>query len=128
MARDFNRTDRVAEIIQKELAHLIFQEVNDPRVGMITISYVKLSKDLAHAKIFVSVMAEETAAESIKTLNKAAGFLRTLLAKRIKMRVIPALQFYYDDTTVKADRLSKLIDEACSEKPPKKIDPNKTRE
>src|SRR5262249_51429581 len=89
--------------------------MKDPRVGMITISMVKVSKDLAHAKIYVSVMMEEHAEETLKTLNKATAFLRALLAKRMKIRVMPALSFVYDDTIIKANRLSKLIDEAVAQ-------------
>ncbi|MFI4938042.1 MAG: 30S ribosome-binding factor RbfA [Candidatus Berkiellales bacterium] len=124
MPRDFSRTDRVADQIQKELSLMIIQEINDPRVGMITLSGVEVSKDLAHAKIFVSVMAEKSADETIKALNKAAGFLRSLLAKKIKMRIIPTLHFIYDDTTLKANRISRLIDEACSENSPAKKNPS----
>lgn len=115
MARDFKRTDRVADVIQRELAQIIHQEVKDPRVGIITLAGVKVSKDLAYAKVYVSVMSEETAAECIKTLNNAASFLRVLLAKRLKLRVMPALSFVYDDTTIKANRLSRLIDEAVKQ-------------
>src|SRR5436190_7480521 len=98
MARDFSRTDRVADVIQKELAQIIQQEMKD-RVGIVTLLQVKVSKDLAHAKISVCVMSDEQAEESLKTLNKAAGFLRGLLAKRVKLRVMPLLSFVYDDTT-----------------------------
>jgi ribosome-binding factor A len=114
MPRDFKRTDRIAELIQKELAQIILFEMKDPRVSMLTIASVKVSKDLSHAKVFVSVMLEEHAEETVATLNKAAGFLRAILAKRIEMRVMPVLAFVYDDTTIKANRLSKLIDEACA--------------
>jgi ribosome-binding factor A len=114
MARDFSRTDRIADVIQKELAQIIQKEMKDPRVGLVTIAGVKVSKDLAYAKIFVSVMNEEHADETIKTLNKAAGFFRALLAKRIQIRVMPNLSFVYDDTTIKANRLSKLIDDAVA--------------
>lgn len=112
MARDFNRTDRIADVIQKEIATIILQEMKDPRIGLHTILEVKVSKDLNYAKIYVSVMQEEQAAQTIETLNKAAGFLRAQLAKRIQMRVMPHLSFVYDDTTIKANRLSKLIDDA----------------
>lgn len=118
MPSDFSRTDRVADLIRRELAQIIHQEVNDPRIGIITLSTIKLSKDLAHAKIYVNVMMEQTAVETIKTLNKASGFLRGLLAKRLKIRIVPHLFFVYDDTTIKANRISRLIDEACSPKRP----------
>ncbi len=112
MPKDFNRTDRIGDLIQKELAQIIQQEMKDPRVGMLTILDVKVSKDLNYAKIYVSVMQEEKAKETLDTLNKASGFLRGLLAKRIQIRIMPNLSFVYDDTTIKANRLSKLIDEA----------------
>lgn len=114
MARDFKRTDRVAEVIQQELAQIIQQQLNDPRVGLVTVSGVKVSRDLAHAKVLVSVMQEETAKETIKALNHAAGFFRAILSKRIQMRVMPALNFVYDDSFIKANRLTKLIDKAVA--------------
>ena len=112
MERDFNRSDRIADVIQKEVAQINHQEMKDPRGGLITLAQVKVSKDLSHAKIYVSVMLEENAAQALETLNKASGFLRAQLAKRIQMRVMPVLSFVYDDTTIKANRLSKLIDDA----------------
>ena len=112
MPKEFSRIDRVADLIQKDLAMIIQREMQDPRVGMVTISRVKISKDLAHAKIFVTVLPDEAAASSLETLNKAAGFLRGGLAKRIKIYKIPALFFIYDEDSLKATRLSKLIDEA----------------
>lgn len=114
MPRDFKRTDRIADAIQREIAQIIQQEIKDPRLGMVTLSEVKVSKDLAYAKIFVNVLPDELAVESVKTLNNAAGFMRGLLSKRINTRIVPALSFVYDDTTLKANRLSKLIDDACA--------------
>jgi len=114
MPRDFNRTDRIADTIQRELAQIIQQEIKDPRLGIVTLSLVKVSKDLAYAKIYVNVLPDESAVESVKTLNKAAGFMRGLLAKRMTTRIIPALTFVYDDTTLQASKLSKLIDRAVA--------------
>jgi ribosome-binding factor A len=109
MPREFSRLDRIADLIQKELAQIIQRELNDPRVGMLTISQVKV---LAHAKVSVTVFQEAQVTETIATLNRAAGFLRGALAKRVKIRVMPALVFIYDDSFIKADRLTKLIDQA----------------
>lgn len=114
MPRDFKRTDRIADTIQRELAQIIQQEIKDPRLGMVTIALVKVSKDLAYAKVYVNVLPDELAVESVKTLNNAAGFMRSLLAKRMSIRIIPALTFVYDDTTLQAEKLSKLIDAACA--------------
>lgn len=112
--RDFSRTDRIADVMQRELSVLIREELKDPRVGMITISEIKVSKDLAYAKVFVSVMMEEKAKETLEGLNKAAGFLRGQLARKMTIRVMPQLSFVYDDTTIKANRISRLIDDAIA--------------
>ncbi len=114
MARDFNITDRIGDVMMRELSVIIQQELKDPRVGMITIAEVRVSKDLAYAKVFVSVMMEEKSAETLEGLNKAAGFLRAQLAKRMSIRVIPQLRFVYDDTTIKANRISRMIDDAVA--------------
>lgn len=113
MPRDFKRTDRIADTIQKVVAMIIQQEMKDHKLGMITISEVSVSKDLAHAKIYVNVFPDELGVESVKALNKTSGFIRGLLAKQLKIRVTPQLRFIYDDTTLKANKLSKIIDEAC---------------
>jgi len=112
MPKEFSRLDRIADVMQKEIAQLIQRELRDPRISMMTISHIKVSKDLSHAKVYVSVMHEEKAEETIATLNRAAGFLRGALAKRIQLRIMPALNFVYDDTNIRANRLSRLIDEA----------------
>lgn len=118
MPASFNRIDRVADTIQKELAQLIHQELKDPRVNkLITISQVKVTKDLSYAKVYVSVLDDDkTHIKSVvDALNHAASFLRTSLAQRIKLRTIPQLSFIYDDSLVEGQRLSKLIDEAIKQ-------------
>lgn len=86
MAREFKRTDRVADQIQRDLAVLIQREIKDPRLGMVTISHAKVSKDLGYADIYITVMAigdqdeAEAIKASLKVLNAAAGFLRSELA------------------------------------------------
>jgi len=111
MPRDFSRLDRVAELVRKELAQAIHQQIEDPRLGIVTLNEIKLSKDLAHAKVYVSVLSETAdPIKSVAVLNEAAGFLRTLLAKRIKIRTTPMLSFIHDERTVQAAKLSKLID------------------
>lgn len=126
------RAQRVADQIQREIASLIQLEVNDPRVGMVSVTGVDVSNDLAHARIYVTVMNsltgnseqdKETLAdpgsldkleieENLKALTKAAGYLRTLLAKRLRLRAVPKLQFYYDGSVERGQRLSSLIDDA----------------
>ena len=132
MAEMSSRAQRVADQMQREIATLIQMEVNDPRVGMVSITAVDVSKDLAYANIYVTVLNSLSnngqadfdtlsepgdldkleVAENIKALNKAAGFLRSLLAKRLRLRVVPKLKFHYDASVERGQQLSKLIDNA----------------
>ena len=112
MPFDYSRTDRIAEQIKRELAELIRTKVKDPRVGMISIMDVKVTKDLKLAKVYFDTLQEEMAQESETGLNRAAGFLRRELARTLSLRTTPELKFFYDDTEVKADALSILIDKA----------------
>lgn len=117
MPREFKRSDRVSDAIQKSLAQLIQQEVRDPRVGMVNINSVDVSKDLAVAKVyvtFVGVDSDEENEQSIKVLNSAESYLRSLLAKAITIRTTPKLQFIYDRTQVRSQKLSSLIDKAIA--------------
>ncbi|MFD1215556.1 MULTISPECIES: 30S ribosome-binding factor RbfA [Microbulbifer] len=115
MAKEFHRADRVADAMRRELAQLIQHEVRDPRVGMVNINDVEVSRDLAFAKVYVTLVGEDDRSKidaSLEALNKAAGFLRSQLAKAIQIRTIPRLQFRYDETSVRGQQLSALIDKA----------------
>lgn len=117
MPREFTRSDRVADAIQRLLATLIPQEVRDPRVGMVNINDVTVTRDMAYAKVYVTFVGDddaEAAKEGVKALNKAAGFLRSLLAKELSMRSVPRLQFIYDKTSIRGQQLSSLIDLALA--------------
>ena len=118
MAKEFSRSDRVAEQIQRELADLLQFEVKDPRVGMVTITEVEVSGDMSHAKIYYS--AAEGTKELQKGLEKSSGFLRTQLSKRLLLRTVPQLHFVYDASIDRGMRLSKLIDEALAPEAPTK--------
>lgn len=112
-----NRVDKVADLLKKEIALLIQNEVRDPRIGMASVTGVRVSRDLAHANVFVTLLGKNTGEETkegIKALNKASGFLRSLLAKQVSLRTTPKLKFIYDDTLVKGQYLSGLIDEALA--------------
>jgi len=113
MPRDYPRTLRVAEQIQRELADLIRLEVKDPRVGMVTLVGVDVSPDYAHAKVFFTLLGEPAQIEAASAgLNHAAGFLRSELGHRLRLRGIPQLHFVYDESVERGARLSRLIDEA----------------
>lgn len=116
MAREYSRTNRIADQMQKDLAIIIQQEIKDPRVGMVTINDVKVTKDLGYADIFFTCMSlnddADSSKESVKVLNGAAGFLRTLLASALKLRVMPQLRFHYDEILGEAHRMTQLINKA----------------
>ncbi len=118
MAREFKRTDRLADAVQRILAQLIQFEVRDPRIGMVNINDVTVSRDLSFAKVFVTYVdrvTDEECEEATAALNKASGFLRTQLAKELDIRVTPRLSFVYDKTSVRGQQLSQLIDKAVRE-------------
>ena len=115
MPRDFPRTRRIADQIQRELAEIIRSELKDPRVGMITITDVEVSQDYDHATVYFTVLAN--AGKALKTgdaLHHAAGFLRSQLARRMKMRTVPQLRFKYDASVERGMQLSRLIDDAVA--------------
>lgn len=116
MARDFERTRRVGEQIQRDLSDLIRREVKDPRLGMVTISAVEVSKDFSRARVFTTVLGKdmEAAGEDLEILNHSAGYLRGLLGKRIRLRSIPQLQFVYDQSIETGAHLDALIDAALA--------------
>lgn len=128
------RTQRVADQIRREIAVLIQMELNDPRIGMVSVTAVKVSRDLSYAKIYVTVLnsLSDSGAvnsstlsapgqldkleieENLKALNKASGYLRSLLAKRLTLRSVPKLRFHYDGSVERGRHLSELIDNALA--------------
>ncbi len=118
MAKEYSRTQRIGDQMQRELAQLIRREVKDPRVGLVTITAVDVSRDVGHAKVYITVMGEDSAEDikqSIKVLNSAAGFLRMQLAKEMKLRSVPQLHFHYDESVSRGAHLSALIERAVAE-------------
>ena len=116
MPKDTSRPHRVAEQIQRELAELVQLEVKDPRVGMVTLTGVEVSNDYAHAKVFFSLLGDQARVnEALKGLNSAAGFLRSQVAHRMKLRVMPMLHFMHDISIEQGARIDKLIADAVAE-------------
>jgi len=115
MPKEFSRSSRVAEQIQRELAQLISLELKDPRIGLITLTGVEVTPDYAHAKVFYTTLAESEDRGEIEIgLQRAKGFLRRELGKRIRLHTLPDLHFSYDASVERGDRLSRLIDEALA--------------
>jgi ribosome-binding factor A len=103
-----NRGLRVADQIQRDLGELVAREVKDPRVGMVTITGVEVTPDYAHAKVFFSQLMGDKEA-CLEGLQKSAGYLRSLLFKRLQIHTVPTLHFEYDNTTESAAQMNKLI-------------------
>ena len=117
MPREFTRAERVSDAVQQELAVLIREGVRDPRVGMVSVTDVDVSRDLAYAKIHVTFLGERTQEEideAMSALNGASGYLRKLLASSIKLRITPKLTFLFDESGRRGQHLSALIDYAMS--------------
>ena len=115
--REFSRTSRVADFVKRETIKLLQFSLRDPRVGMVSITDVEVSRDLSHARVFVTVMdceTEQEAAETLKVLNGAAGFLRSELARSSTARTTPRLKFIFDSSIGRGQHLSRLIDTAVT--------------
>jgi ribosome-binding factor A len=113
--KEFSRTARIADFLKRELGSFIQKELRDPRLGMVSVIDAQVSRDLSHAKIYVTVMGKDTAEEakeSLAVLNKAAGFLRSQVAKINNARTTPQLRFYYDTSINRGQHISKLIQDA----------------
>ena len=116
MPAEFSRAQRQGEQIQRDLALLIQRELKDPRVGMVTVNFVELSKDLSYADVNVTVLvpddAEEKIVESMAILNQASSFLRAELGRGLKVRKVPLLRFHYDDSLKRGSHINSLIYQA----------------
>ncbi len=116
MPKDFSRTLRVADQIQRELADLLQNEIKDPRIGAITITAVEVTRDYSHAKVFYTALINQEERFLVeKGLENAKGFLRSSLSHRMKLRITPQLHFVYDESVEYGVHLSKLIDEAIAQ-------------
>lgn len=117
MPKEYSRSDRVADAVQRILAQAIPKEVRDPRLGMININAVEVAKDLSLAKVYITLVGESDAYEckqSAEILNRAANFLRNIVGRELTMRSTPQLQFIYDESAVRGQQLSSLIDSAIA--------------
>ncbi len=114
MPREFNRSERVAGSLRRELAKLIQMELKDPEVGFIGLSDVEVSRDLAHAKVFITVFESDKADSSLQALKRAAGFLRSRLGREMRIRSVPELHFHHDASVETGQRMDSLIEAAVA--------------
>ena len=110
MKRSSGRPEKLGDLIQRELSELLQRELRDPRVGMLTITGVDVSPDFSHAKILFTLLEKEKLEDTLAGLRRSAGFLRSQLARRIKLYTTPELRFEYDESVERGDHLSRLID------------------
>ncbi|MBS3805406.1 MAG: 30S ribosome-binding factor RbfA [Oleiphilaceae bacterium] len=125
MPKEFSRVDRIADQMQRELAQLIQRDIKDPRLGMVTINAVKVSRDMGYADIYVSLLTTEDldedspeVQESLIVLRKAAGYLRGQIGRAMKLRMVPLLRFHFDKLPGKSRHMDALIDQAVGKTPP----------
>jgi len=113
--REFSRTDRVSQSIQKEIALILQREIKDPRLGFVTVSSVEVSRDLSYARIFITILDqkdEDSGKKSVEILNDATGYIRSILGKRIRARIMPELKFVLDTSLMEGMRISNLVETA----------------
>ena len=111
MQRNYKRSDRVGDLIRQEVASMVvYGEIKDHRVGLVTITHVKMSPDLKDAKVYFSqIGSDQEKAGSREGLNNASGYVRRALAKRLSLKHIPAVRFFFDDTLDYSDHIEKVI-------------------
>jgi ribosome-binding factor A len=108
----YGRSDRVGAAMQRELSQLVRDDIKDPRLGMVTIQEVRVTRDLSHAKVYFTVMDKDNAKASGEVLNKAAAYLRRRLGDLMTLRSVPQLHFVYDTSIEEGMRLESLINKA----------------
>ncbi|WP_202799372.1 30S ribosome-binding factor RbfA [Alishewanella jeotgali] len=113
MMKEFSRVDRLSQQMKKEMAVILQREIKDPRLHtMITVSDVEVSRDLSHAKVFVTFlgMDDSKVEDNLKILNDASGFIRSLIGKRIQTRIVPHIRFAFDQSLNEGIRMANLVD------------------
>jgi ribosome-binding factor A len=112
------RSERISKLIRREISELLERGVNDPRLSeLISVTDVSLSSDLKYARVFVSILGDETnKKDMLAAFNTASGFLRKELALRLKLRCVPQLSFHYDESIERGARLLELITQTNSAK------------
>jgi len=102
----------MAEQVRRELAEIIQDEIKDPRLGFLSFTEVRMSRDLSHAVVYCSVLNAEDLKESIDVLNRAVGFIRKSIGRRIRARIVPTLKFVADESIVRGAEMDELISAA----------------
>ena len=109
--KSYNRTDRIAAQLRRDLGELVHEAVREHGLPSVSVSDVEVTRDLAHAKIFVTALDPATAADALKALKDLAKELRYQLGKRMLFRSLPELHFHYDDSVDRGERIEQLLKE-----------------
>lgn len=122
MANEFSRTRRVGQELQREIAVILQREVKDPRIGMVTVSAVEVSRDLSHAKVFITLFEQDETKvqQTLKGLQEAKPYIRSLIGSRIRLRVVPELKFVHDTSLIDGMRISNAVSQAVASDQAKK--------
>lgn len=113
----YKRSERVASLIQEEVSKMLVHELRDPNLAMVTITKVRLTDDLRDAKIYYSVLGDDDRKQEVsEALDRAKGRIRSELGRRIKLRFVPTIRFFYDDTTEYANHIESLLKKINDEK------------
>ena len=112
-----SRTVRVGDQIRQEIADLLAREVHDPGIGFLTVTHVKVTPDLQQARVYYTTMGDEKVRrESRRALDRAAPFLRRQLGRRLRLRRVPELQFFFDESIERQDRIERILQEIQAER------------
>ncbi|RKZ66145.1 MAG: 30S ribosome-binding factor RbfA [Gammaproteobacteria bacterium] len=122
MPREFLRSDRMAEQLRRELAEIVRDEIKDPRLGFVSFTEVRMSRDLSHAVIYCSIFNSEKQQEAIDVLNRAVGFIRKEIGRRIRARIVPTLKFTIDESVTRGAEMDDLISKAIGRDKKNSID------
>lgn len=109
MPKTTDRMQRISDLIHRNIAKILSEEFKDPRIGLVTVMGIEVSRDLSFAKVYVSIYETDKVVQTLKVLNGASGFFRSHLAKMCHLRVIPKLKFIFDDSVQKGARIHSLL-------------------
>jgi ribosome-binding factor A len=111
---EYQRAERVGDLLLELIAELLRREIRDPRVGAVTLTHAKVSKDLRHARIYFDVLGQENRNDVLAGLKSATGFIRSKVAKQLNLRFVPAIEFSHDQSEDEAQRIDILLDQVKS--------------
>lgn len=114
MAREFSRSRRVAQQLQKELAMIVMREIKAKEFGMITINEVDLSRDLSYAKVYFTLLNDDAklVKQAVTLLNESAPYIRSMMGSQMRLRIVPELKFYHDKSLSEGIRMASLVTKA----------------